>query len=700
MKKIFLNLLLLIALLPVLPMSASAEIHEGGPNYYFFQNFEDLKELTKLEGTSEYTITAVFERSELIIEEDLTIPENYYLEMDYSNVVVPADVSLTISDGSWLDCSGSLVISGNVDAYGIVRAGSLDITGKLSIWKSLTCSEIKGIQNITFKSDTATFTRIIRCYDLDGLVAALSESANASESTNYIIYFNNQRQYNVVIDTAITIPQNTLVTIYCPYDQKPQITISEAGSLTVEGCLNLYLPLTVNGTLINNNLISIDRTDSYRTIDFYQGIGFGGGYCYGEMEIAPTGSYSGDGEIGISDWIKSTPDRIVTGVDLSEFEITNTGPSYYNYWSLRKRLSPVSNPAWSKRGDISWTTALPTEGQYLVKIHREGEDTVYEEITWASNKVDAFETISLNQFTLGYPETGSYFFTVTSLSDGSKYANSETVTSPIWTYTKPSAVVASCTGLTWDGTEISYAIPSDMTNVGGYRVNFYYSPEATSARSLDIPPKIASYVSQNPEQVFHAKLEESLFQSYGIGYYYFNVDVLSSDITVACNNTGSELSAGYFYDPNHIHNYGNWETTTATSCNIDGIQSRSCKCGETETKSIPATGHTWDEGKVTTEPTATEAGVKTFTCTACQDTREEEIPATGAVILWGDVSGDGFVDSYDAALILKYDVMLIGDGDLNLAAADVSGDGIVDSYDASLILKFDVMLIDKFPAQG
>ena len=38
--------------------------------------------------------------------------------------------------------------------------------------------------------------------------------------------------------------------------------------------------------------------------------------------------------------------------------------------------------------------------------------------------------------------------------------------------------------------------------------------------------------------------------------------------------------------------------------------------------------HKWDEGKVTTEATCTEAGVKTYTC-ACGETKEEPIPAKG-----------------------------------------------------------------------
>ena len=50
------------------------------------------------------------------------------------------------------------------------------------------------------------------------------------------------------------------------------------------------------------------------------------------------------------------------------------------------------------------------------------------------------------------------------------------------------------------------------------------------------------------------------------------------------------------------------------------------RCGATYTETIPGTEHQWDEGVVTTPPTATEPGVMTYTCTVCGATREEEIP--------------------------------------------------------------------------
>ena len=50
----------------------------------------------------------------------------------------------------------------------------------------------------------------------------------------------------------------------------------------------------------------------------------------------------------------------------------------------------------------------------------------------------------------------------------------------------------------------------------------------------------------------------------------------------------------------------------------------------TYTEVVPATGeHTWDDGVVTTEPTCTEKGEKTLTCTVCGATETAEIPANG-----------------------------------------------------------------------
>ena len=78
--------------------------------------------------------------------------------------------------------------------------------------------------------------------------------------------------------------------------------------------------------------------------------------------------------------------------------------------------------------------------------------------------------------------------------------------------------------------------------------------------------------------------------------------------------------------------YGTSEHTVPATCGADGrIETVCSNCGEViATKVIPATGeHTWDNGKVTTEPTEKDPGVMTYTCVICGMTKTSPIPATG-----------------------------------------------------------------------
>ena len=79
--------------------------------------------------------------------------------------------------------------------------------------------------------------------------------------------------------------------------------------------------------------------------------------------------------------------------------------------------------------------------------------------------------------------------------------------------------------------------------------------------------------------------------------------------------------------------YGTTERTVPATCGKAGRVDTICdNCGEVvSTRELPPTGaHDWDGGTVTTAPTETTPGVRTFTCTVCSQTRTEAIHATGA----------------------------------------------------------------------
>lgn len=79
--------------------------------------------------------------------------------------------------------------------------------------------------------------------------------------------------------------------------------------------------------------------------------------------------------------------------------------------------------------------------------------------------------------------------------------------------------------------------------------------------------------------------------------------------------------------------YGTTERTVPATCGEAGRVDTICSnCGEVvSTRELPPTGaHVWGNGVVTTAPTETTPGVRTFTCRGCDQTRTEAIPATGA----------------------------------------------------------------------
>ena len=117
-------------------------------------------------------------------------------------------------------------------------------------------------------------------------------------------------------------------------------------------------------------------------------------------------------------------------------------------------------------------------------------------------------------------------------------------------------------------------------------------------------------------------------------------------------------------DPTHTHEFGSptfiWSAdnsacSAAFTCSICGIvQMRPCTVTRTvepatctergseqitasvtvgirtyrtsKWKQLAALGHDWDSGVITTPATETEAGVKTYTCTRCEETKTESIP--------------------------------------------------------------------------
>ena len=81
------------------------------------------------------------------------------------------------------------------------------------------------------------------------------------------------------------------------------------------------------------------------------------------------------------------------------------------------------------------------------------------------------------------------------------------------------------------------------------------------------------------------------------------------------------------------HQHTELRNVKSATCGQEGYTGdtfcKDCNTKLSSGKSIAKKAHTWDAGKITQKATCIEKGVKTFTCTVCQTTKTEEIPATG-----------------------------------------------------------------------
>ncbi len=105
-------------------------------------------------------------------------------------------------------------------------------------------------------------------------------------------------------------------------------------------------------------------------------------------------------------------------------------------------------------------------------------------------------------------------------------------------------------------------------------------------------------------------------------------EVIIPAVAATCTNTGLtegtqcsscfEIMIAQEVTPKIDHIYGDWKPDVAPTCTNVGSDYRVCDtCGATDTRSVDALGHDYES--VVTDPTCTEPGYTTHTCTRCDD---------------------------------------------------------------------------------
>jgi hypothetical protein len=92
----------------------------------------------------------------------------------------------------------------------------------------------------------------------------------------------------------------------------------------------------------------------------------------------------------------------------------------------------------------------------------------------------------------------------------------------------------------------------------------------------------------------------------------------------------------------HVHTWDAGVVTKDPTCTESGTETFTCtECGETRTESIPALGHDWSDWTVTKEPTTTEEGMKERVCNRCGEIERQSIPKKDVhVHTWGEWTVD------------------------------------------------------------
>ena len=190
----------------------------------------------------------------------------------------------------------------------------------------------------------------------------------------------------------------------------------------------------------------------------------------------------------------------------------------------------------------------------------------------------------------------------------------------------------------YPGAFAAYAIPDSVTSIGQHAFNGCRS--LTSVTIPDGVTSIGAYAFSECSSLTSVTIPDSV-TSIGDGafasctsltdVYYAGSEAQWKAISISSTGNNGLLTANIHYNyVSHTHSYK--AVVTAPTCTEKGYTTHTCACGDSYVDTYTdALGHAWDNGKVTKEPTETETGVKTFTCTRCGETKTEVIPATGVV---------------------------------------------------------------------
>lgn len=360
---------------------ASAEIFTDEYGDIRFTTFEDLKKLCS-QTYDEYTYISYpyNDGPTIVIEEDITIPDNLEIYCLYVTFVVPKGVTVTVSESSdvyvtnW-DIKGTVVNHGRMDPANMTVSGTLRNSGYIGLLSGgssdlIVTGKIENTGSIEIQCGTdpefaGTVSGLDKISNTDGgkttlwypFIYSMPEQltsilADAKAYTGISFSAEMHLQESLTVSSDLVIPENVSMRVLADEDSAT-LTVKKGCTVTNYGNLSLFPSTYINGELKNEGAIQIFGEEV---------LTFGSG-----------SSYTGNGVLWI--WYLEDPQSAVSGLDLNNYLVLRNEWYYDSFvWGVWPKdvKADVTRLAGGNRFD----TAIKAADEMLASTYYGYFDTI------------------------------------------------------------------------------------------------------------------------------------------------------------------------------------------------------------------------------------------------------------------------------------------------------------------------------------
>ncbi|MBO5323976.1 MAG: hypothetical protein J6A88_07760 [Oscillospiraceae bacterium] len=224
-----------VMLLGMIPLIAFADEMDFESGYYYVSNFEELKERSS-KTYGQYVTLIYVGDEELLITEDLTLPENTVISSWGNTVRIAEGVTVNAYD---VMCP--LIVDGTLNCMNLTTDTFLDVNGTVNVQDKFVYYRVYTVEGVENIKGAAS---IIYSFDITSFDELKAVAAEIQAQTDSRVRYSIFAWEHFDITESIDLGMNSYIDFGC----SEMTTIVSGAKLTV-GALSLYEDLTVCGEL-------------------------------------------------------------------------------------------------------------------------------------------------------------------------------------------------------------------------------------------------------------------------------------------------------------------------------------------------------------------------------------------------------------------------------------------------------------------